>query len=343
MALVGGFIIDSLTLRRVDLLWENLWVGMHLVGVGVCILLINFWHNELGHIRNSAQVHFWLLTALQFFFGGMLSVFLVFYFRSAELLVTWPFLLLLASAFIANEALKEHYARLTIQIGYYFLSIFAFTIFIVPVFIHRIGTNVFLFSGFVSLAVIGLFLWVLGVFANAQFRTKRKSVVALILGIYIVINGLYFLNLIPPLPLALKDAGVYHNIVRGADGNYAVQAENIGWYGYFVPSDKFHVIAGDPVYAYTAIFSPAAFHTDIVHVWQKYDDAKDEWVTMHKNNLLISGGRDGGFRTYSFKESVEPGRWRVNVETANGQIIGRLRFKVIAVDEKYPVTTVIKK
>ncbi|MEK7576241.1 MAG: DUF2914 domain-containing protein [Patescibacteria group bacterium] len=343
LSLIGGFVFDAVTLKRVDLLWENIWVGVHLVAVGVCILLINYWHDELADIRDSARIHFWLLTTSQFFFGGLLSVFLVFYFRSAELSVTWPFLLLLALAFIANERLKEYYAQLTFQIGLFFLSIFAFAIFIVPVFFHKIGTDIFLISGVISLVVIGVFLWFLGVFANAQFRHKKWVVLSLIVGIYATINILYFLNLIPPLPLALKDAGVYHGVTRDSSGNYVVEAEDVGWFGYFVPSSTFHKALEDAVYAYTAIFSPAAFNTDIIHVWQKYDDASGGWVTVTESSLLITGGREGGFRTYSFKRDIDAGRWRVNVETTSGQVIGRLRFKVVEVSKEPSVTDVTKK
>jgi hypothetical protein len=145
------------------------------------------------------------------------------------------------------------------------------------------------------------------------------------------------------LPLALKDAGIYHNIGRTADGDYTVEAESIGWFGYFVPSDTFHALPGDTAYAYTAIFSPARFNTDIVHEWQKYDDVLQEWVSVSRTNLLISGGREGGFRTYSFKQNIEPGRWRVDVETVSGNVIGRLRFKVVDDEAPTSVTPIIKK
>lgn len=342
LSLIGGFVFDAFTLKRVDMLLENFWVLVHLVGVAICIFLINWWHDESVNIRDSGRLHFWLLTAMQFLFGGLLSVFIVFYFRSAELLVTWPFVVLLVLAFVANERLKNYYAQLTFQIGLLFLSIYAFAIFIVPVFMHRIGTDIFLLSGVVSLVIIVLFLWALGVYKKSQFRDTRLRVALLVFGIYAVITLFYFLNLIPPLPLALKDAGVYHSIVRDSAGSYAAQAEDIGWWGYFVPSHTFHAAPGDTVYAYTAVFSPAAFNTDIVHEWQYYDEAKKTWITVTRTSLLTTGGREGGFRTYSYKKDLAPGSWRVNVETVDGKVIGRLRFNIVAVDEEYPTTTITK-
>jgi hypothetical protein len=47
----------------------------------------------------------------------------------------------------------------------------------------------------------------------------------------------------------------------------------------------------------------------------------------------VQGGRAGGFRTFSRKTDFPPnvyGRWTVDVVTASGQLIGRLRFRVDA-------------
>jgi hypothetical protein len=45
----------------------------------------------------------------------------------------------------------------------------------------------------------------------------------------------------------------------------------------------------------------------------------------------VQGGRLGGFRTYSRKTDFPPdarGSWTVDVVTAAGQLIGRVRFRV---------------
>jgi len=45
----------------------------------------------------------------------------------------------------------------------------------------------------------------------------------------------------------------------------------------------------------------------------------------------VRGGRKEGFRTYSRKADLRPpyeGRYRVDVVTAAGQLVGRLRFTV---------------
>src|SRR5580658_5652081 len=124
LSLIGGFVFDALTLKRLDLFWENFWVVAHLIIVAVCIILINRASiGAEGDEKGHAERHFWWLNILQFFFGGILSTFLVFYFRSATLAVSWPFLLILLAAFFANESFRKQYEQLTFQICLFYLSL----------------------------------------------------------------------------------------------------------------------------------------------------------------------------------------------------------------------------
>ena len=106
-SLIFGFVFDAFTLKRVDTLWENIWILGHLIIVGVFIILIHTRKSEKGSEKNPSKAHFWYVNILQFFFGGTLSAYLVFYFRSADIFTTWPFIALLVLAFIANESLKR--------------------------------------------------------------------------------------------------------------------------------------------------------------------------------------------------------------------------------------------
>ena len=94
-------------------------------------------------------------------------------------------------------------------------------------------------------------------------------------------------------------------------------------------SESIHIIAGDPLFAYTAVFSPALFNFPIVHEWQYYDQTKKIWVATSRIKLAITGGSDGGWRTFSEITPHSAGAWRVNVETTSGAVIGRIDFTVI--------------
>ncbi len=270
---------------------------------------------------------------MQFFFGGILSTYLVFYFRSADIFSTWPFILLLVLAFWANESLKRHYVRFSFQISLFFLSIYSFAIFLVPVVLHQINAKVFLLSGILSLIFITLFVVILLFFIKDKFNKdeneSKKLVAFLIIGIFALVNFLYFTNLIPPIPLSLKDAGMYHSIEKNADGNYDVTYEDYGWKGYFNLYKNFNEVVGSPIYAYSAIFSPKELNLTIVHEWQYYDAKQNKWITSSIINLPLVGGRDGGFRTYSVRYNLPAGKWRVLVKTQGGLTIGSIRFNIV--------------
>jgi len=347
ISLVGGFIFDALTLKRVDLFWDNVWVLAHFFIIGACIVVINIQENRRAKVvaketnvekREDATAHFWLITILQFFFGGLLSTFLVFYFRSGTIGVSWPFLLLLAIAFIANESFKKHYSRLVFQISLFYLSLFSFAIFIVPVILHQIGPGTFVLSGVLSLVALGLFLTILRFSATETFKKNRKILFTSIVAIFVVTNILYFFDLIPPLPLTLVDGGVYHSLTHTSAG-YVVTAEDQGWLGFFNFSQVFHEMPGQPVYAHTSIYSPASLNLTVIHEWQYYDATTSRWVTYSRIPLSIIGGRDGGYNTYSMQSSVAPGKWRVNIKTTSGQIIDRLNFTVIGATTTPPLIT----
>jgi len=53
------------------------------------------------------------------------------------------------------------------------------------------------------------------------------------------------------------------------------------------------------------------------------------WIQLSRIPLKISGGRDGGFRTYSHSSGLKPGFYRVRVETKDKRVIGEIRFDVL--------------
>jgi len=79
--------------------------------------------------------------------------------------------------------------------------------------------------------------------------------------------------------------------------------------------------------AYTAVYAPAGVRQPIAHVWWR-DGERLVRVVLP---TPVLGGRRQGFRTYSRFTDLKPpvaGRYRVDVVTASGQLIGRLRFTV---------------
>jgi hypothetical protein len=329
LSLIGGFVFDALTLHRVDKFWENMWVFGHIVIVAIAMALVHKVEEEPGSEANPERARFWLVNVVQFFFGGLLSTFLVFYFRSSDISVSWPFILILALAFWANESLKRYFVRLSFQVALLYLSIFSTAIFVMPIILHRLNALVFVTSGVVSLIVIAIFLKTIERVNKLEFNLNKRAIFLSIGTIFIGVNLLYFANLIPPIPLALKDSGIYHSIKKESAGNYTGVTEKQKWFSFLKFSDDMHYAPGNPLYVYSAIFSPESLNIVVIHNWQYYKPETDEWVDFGNVRLSVVGGREEGFRTYSVKSNLFAGKWRVNVETERGQVIGLVRFNLI--------------
>jgi hypothetical protein len=289
---------------------------------------------ETGKIRRA-----WIVNAtplipvmVQFAFGGLFSGFLSLYSRSAAFSTSWIFVFVVAALLIGNERFTRFYVRFTFQISIYFAVLFSYMIFFLPVVFGQIGPSMFLLSGGVSVVCIAIFFGVLLRAAPERAKQNWTWAVRSVAGIYIVFNILYFTNAIPPLPLSLRDAGVYHSITHTTAG-YELTYEPLLWYQeYLRYNSVFHQVAGEPVYVWSSIFAPTNLATTIYHEWQRYDDTSGRWVTTNSFSYPIIGGRDGGYRGYSVKGDVTPGTWRVRVITTYGQVIGQVSFAVVAVN-----------
>ena len=344
LSLVAGFLADNyILLRRVDLLSSNLLLLSYLTIAALGIISIHV--IESGRVRSP-----WILkiapvipVVVQFSFGGLFSGYLSLYSRSASFPASWVFVIIIAALLLANERFTRLYARFTFQIGLYFTVLFSFFIFFLPVVFHAIGPYMFLLSGAASLAAIALLLRGVGFFMPELLRTERTRVARIIAVIFVIFNILYFANIIPPLPLALKDAGIYHGVTRMTDGNYLLLEEPVPWYEVYLRyNTAFHHSPGENAYVYSAIFAPSGLSTTVLHEWQRYDEADRQWVTTNTVRYPIVGGRDGGYRGYSYKTNISPGKWRVNVITQYGQSIGRISFTVVDVAEPVHVIEILR-
>ena len=96
------------------------------------------------------------------------------------------------------------------------------------------------------------------------------------------------------------------------------------------------------MYLYTAIYAPKNFGTTVVHHWQYFDAEKGRWMSRDRLRFSITGSTSRGYRGYSVKSSVQPGKWRVDVETVRGQVLGRVNFSVAATEEPMEFETIVK-
>jgi len=322
-AFVFGFVFDYLTLTRIDRFYDNFVLLGYLVLAALSIAIV---HSSISY-RLWQYLQAFAPTVTQFAFGGLFSGFLVFYSRSASLAASWPFLLLLITLIAGNELLKTVYSKFTLQLTVFFFVLFSYFIFLVPIIIKRMNSWVFLLSGLISLLVMYLFIYGLTKINKQKICQSRKYFITAILTTFLIINVFYFTNIIPPIPLSLKDIDVYYSVER-VGGDYRTQSIPQPWYRFLLIYDRVPVSTGQPLFVLSSVFAPTALKTNIVHNWQHYNPAQDKWINSLKIEFPTIGGRDGGYRGFSKKETITPGYWRVDVETPNGLLIGREKFLV---------------
>lgn len=329
-ALATGFFFDLVVADRPDSIPNNILLLSYLFIAAAFIVILNL--REVRRRGSDNPEPLFLLLVLQFCFGGLASNLLVLYGRSGTLAGSTLFIGLLAGLVIGNEYLRTRYSLLKFNVSVYYILLLTYCVVAVPTFItHSVGALSFLVSGALSVIVISAFLFVLyiSVFRGKSFMGLRP--IAVYIGIiFIVFNMLYFLNVIPPVPLALKDVGIYHSLLRRSAGDYVAIYEKAPWYAFWRNTNAHYTLTADKsAFCYSSVFAPTDLQAPIYHRWEAYNELTDRWEERSRVSFGISGGRADGYRGYTTKSALTTGTWRCNVETEQGALIGRTTFTVV--------------
>ncbi len=333
-----GFIWDTITMTRVDSLLDHVILSSYAAAIGVMIVFTL--RRQSGGRRpgwvQKLEPHF--LWAMQFAFGGLFSSFVIFYFMSVSWTRTLLFFILCVVLLVGNEFLNHRLENPQLLAALYSFCIFSYLALLLPTVLASATTRVFLLSGAVS---VGLSILVFGIGMSGAWRAKwstLKGALTCIVAVYVSINLLYFGNLIPPVPLALKTAGIYHHVQRVSAG-YEVRYVPPPFYRFWRKwDDPFYYTAGEPAYCYTAIFAPRRIQIPVYHVWSRYVPGAG-WRVTDRIRFEISGGREAGYRGFTWKRTVYPGKWRVEVETEDERTLGLIDFTVLPSSGHHPALT----
>ncbi len=327
-ALVVGFTTDVLTFRFINFPLAMSLLFFQLVLIGANISIINLY--EAKKIAGKF-FSYWRILApllLQYSFGNLFSAFLIFYSHSGSFFASWPFIIIIIFLMIGNEIFRKYNVRPTIHLSVYFFAIFSYFNLLLPNILKNLSVFIFLGSGLFSLALIILFVNKLSLH-TFQVAEKKQTILYLVGGIFFFMNFLYFFNLVPPIPLSLRQVGVYHEIER-VNSDYQVVTEECGlWDSCFLSHERRHISSSrERIYVFSAIFAPGDMELEVVHEWERFNKKEKRWEKIADIPFRALGGRDEGHRWYTYYNAY-PGRWRVNIKTAQGQTIGRKDFYII--------------
>ncbi len=339
----GGITFDSLTLTRIDRLQDNLLLLLYVSLLGALIILIgrmqltsfpaisaagSTW--SLPNLIEKAKPFF--VPALHFLFGSLFSAYAIVYSKSASLNGSAVFLGVIVIMLVVNEFLHKRLTSVKLLMTLYALVTFSFFTFFFPVITGRMNTGIFLLGVGVSIAVVLKVVHLIYQYVPNQSTRGPLYTSIPAVGVIIVFTIFYFLNWIPPVPLSLKFAGMYHHVER-VDGDFRLTYNEGRWYEFFKESED-TLTAGESAYCFTAVFAPVNLDKTIYHHWQYRPFSSDEtqperpFTTTDRIPITISGGREEGYRSYTMKQKVDPGDWLINVETDDGKIIGTVSFQV---------------
>lgn len=337
---LAGFAWDSMTLRRVDRMQDNLLLLGYLALLGVLLVAERRIVDQAWRWRWLFERIGWVRYAAQFLFGSLYSAYVVFYFKSATPGRTLLFVLLLVGLMVANEFMSHWLRAERLRLGLYLLCAFSFLLFFVPVVTGYVGVGLFTACAVVAVAITALvafaMYWRPGEDPRARLYPTFRANGLVWAGILGVLYTLDFLAIIPPVPLALMDAGIYRDVRRTPDG-YALAYEKPPLWAPLRHREHTYLWRpGDKVYCFSAVFAPTGMALAIEHRWEWWDADRGEWVHVNTVPFEVVGGREGGYRGYTLKKNVKAGDWRVAVRTPEGRELGRVGFSLAIAPEGTP-------
>jgi hypothetical protein len=320
-----GVAIDLTTLDRID---STITLWTHCVFLIVATILM-FWEG-LRWIKNRSHREgsfLWVnhVSVLHFIFGNLLSAFSIFYAKSSSMWTSAAFVLLVSGLLIANEFRAFRKRGIVLRFGIYSLCLASYLNYVIPIFRGRIGLWPFLEALAISLLIVSILGMIL-IFIDGHFRKVAKIVIYPAMVVHGMLAALYVMEAIPPVPLSIKQIGIYNDI-RKIDGKYELSYSREFWRFWESGAQTFMARKGDKLVVFVRIFSPPNFVDNISIHWAYYDPRRG-WQNSDVVPMKAIGGRDLGFRGFSVKENFFSGDWRVSVETSDSREIGRIYFTV---------------
>lgn len=343
LAFVLGFVNDLIFLNKIDSKIDNLILLSYVVLASVSILF--FYAGVADKMFASWNRFFqrWMPLVMQFAFGGLLSGMLIFYGRSGDFLVSAPFLVTIAALMVLNEIVAKQSSRLVYNLAVYFVGLFSYCVLVVPVFIADMGDVIFIGSGLLALFIFYVVLRLLRKIIPKFLSLNKRSLVFVIGVIYVTFNGLYFSNLIPPIPLSLTELGVYQSVEKNSNGTYRIVREDKKWWEILIPKEQvFSPLSGDGVYCFARVYAPTKLTTDISHRWEYFSERKGWQPFGEPITYRITGENKNGYRGYTKITNFTNGKWRCTVENNRGQVLGRKVFVIDSTKNPTNLVTIVE-
>jgi hypothetical protein len=324
---LAGFMFDMAVLKRIDepkvIIQQAIYllVSAFLIGLELIEQV-----REIHPPRGLGKIWKYREAVLHFLLGTLLNSYTIFYFKSASALSSMTFIIILISVLTINEFKHFGKSQTKVHIAFLSLCLVSYLTSLAPTLMGFIGTVPFLCAIGVSFLFYGGFFF----FMKSRLASKPEVLLSHLVIPFVAIQTLfivlYFLHLIPPVPLSVKYMGIFHATEK-VGAQYELSYARPEWKFWQHGDQDFLARPGDVIYCYTQIFSPGRFKDQLQVRWLYWEPRKG-WSTSDLIPLPVSGGREEGYRAVTKKSKYQPGEWRVQIETLDAREIGSIDFNV---------------
>ena len=204
----SGFILDIMTLGEVDDLSNIIILSLYLV-LAIFILGLEF----LG-ITTITTSKKWLKKAFEyrndgfhFFLGALLSAFTLFYFKSSSISNSFFFMLIMMALLLLNETSLFQKKGIIIRSILIMLAVISYLILMVPTLTGEANALIFTLCIVLALTLSGIAFWALS--KNLTDKSvPLKNMFYPQVSVLVLFVLLYWLKVLPPVPLSIKNIGV---------------------------------------------------------------------------------------------------------------------------------------
>ncbi len=326
-AFFAGFVSDALTIgQRVTVI--DFWrLGAYLFGAAVFSLWLAWRHLHdktppppADELRGKVARLIWQAPYLiiQFFFGGIFSALFILYFKSSGHLGSWLTAAILGGLLVANEFAGDRYGRrFTLTWALFALNAILLLNFVLPHLAGSLDPRWF----YASTMAGGLLAHSLRLIAPGRPGRIQPA-----WSIAVTLLVAWNFGMIAPVPLVKRDMAVGHDFVRKGERFLLQVEQTYEWQFWRGQSAVVTVPEGERLYGVSAVYAPLRVAADLEHRWEVRESGG--WRLAYRDRFRSTGGRERGFRGYSWILNPQPGEWRFIVATQDGRTIGLMRFRV---------------
>lgn len=323
---IAGFLFDLLTLSRIDEGFQLFQQFCYLLVIGFLLIFeksqsVERWFSK-GFLN---KVWIYRYEVIHFLLGSLLSIYTIFYFKSASIWNSFLFIGGLSALMVLNEFEKIKGLGGLLRFAMFSLCSCSYFIYLVPIVWQHLGFFTFVFSLILSGIFYYFFFYLVSRYQHISSKQLFVEVLAPGIVVHVVFFVFYILGFIPPIPLSLQKVGIYHQITKNQD-QYQLLFDRPWWRFWQNGAQTFVAEPQDKIHCFVSIFAPKFFREQVKMEWWMQNSRG--WLKTDTIPFQISGGREQGFRGYTVKNNFDPGEWQVRVLTSDDRELGRIYFSV---------------